>query len=67
MSFWMLSEASDAVIYYELLFCIKANVEIGDADAVCDNTRASSDHLFLLLYSFNRLKKKHTHIYPVVS
>lgn len=57
----MLSEASDAVIYYELLFCIKANVEIGDADTVCDNTRASGDHLFLLLYSFN------THIYSVVS
>lgn len=58
----MLSEASASVIYYELLFCIKANVEIGDADTVCDNTRASSDHLFLLLYSFNRLKK-HTHLF----
>lgn len=53
MSFWMLSEASDIVIGYALLLCIKANVEKEESYTVCALTPASNNHLSLLFFSFS--------------
>lgn len=54
----MLSEASDVVICYALLLRIKANVAKEDSYTVCEITHASNDHLSVLFYSFNSLKKR---------
>lgn len=56
MSFWMLSEASDIVICYALLLCIKANVEEEKSYIVCVITPASNNHLSVLFYPFNSLE-----------
>lgn len=48
MSFWMLSEASDIVIGYALLLCIKANVEKEESYTVFVITPANSNHLSVL-------------------
>lgn len=52
----MLSDASDIVICYALLLCIKANVEKEDSYAMCVITPASNNHPSVLFYSFNSLE-----------
>lgn len=52
----MLSEASDIVICYALLLCIKANVEKEESYTVRVITPASNSHPSVLFYSFNSLE-----------
>lgn len=49
----MLSEASDIVICYALLLCIKANVEKEGSYTMCVITPVSHYHLSVHFYSIN--------------
>lgn len=53
MSFRMLSEASDIVVCYALLLCIKANVEKEESYTMCATTPVSLYHLTVHFYLFH--------------